>query len=53
MAKKKSNKDKKQPWSIPLKAREDLYNGINPSADFGIGSFLSQGVGYLGGFRTG
>lgn len=53
MAKKKSNKDKKQPWSIPLRAREELYNGINPSAGFGIGSFLSQGVGYLGGFRTG
>ena len=53
MAKKKSNKDKKQPWSIPLRAREELYNGINPSAGFGIGSFLSQGAGYLGGFRTG
>lgn len=53
MTKKKSNKDKKQPWSIPLRAREELYNGINPSAGFGIGSFLSQGLGYLGGFRTG
>ena len=53
MTKKKSNKDKKQPWSIPLEVREELYNGINPSADFGIGSFLSQGIGYLGGFRTG
>lgn len=53
MTKKKRNKSKKQPWSIPLESREDMYNGINPSADFGIGSFLSQGIGYLGGFRTG
>lgn len=53
MAKKKNSKDKKQPWSIPLRAREELYNGINPSAGFGIGSFLTQGAGYLGGFRTG
>ena len=53
MAKKNNKNSKKQPWSIPLKDREDLYNGINPSADFGIGSFVSQGIGYLGGFRTG
>ena len=51
MAKKQNNR--KQPWSIPLIERESLYNGINPSADFGIGSFISQGIGYLGGFRTG
>ena len=50
MAKKKSNK---QPWNIPLVEREALYNGVNPSADFGIGSFISQGLGYLGGIRTG
>ena len=50
MAKKKSNK---QPWTIPLVEREALYNGVNPSADFGIGSFISQGLGYLGGIRTG
>lgn len=51
MAKKQNNR--KQPWSVPLIERESLYNGINPSADFGIGSFISQGIGYLEGFRTG
>lgn len=53
MAKKKSNKDKKQPWSNSLESREALYKGVNPSADFDPLSIATQTIGYLGGFRTG
>ena len=53
MAKKKSNKDKKQPWSSSLESREALYKGVNPSADFDPLSIATQTIGYLGGFRTG